>query len=77
MSKPVAKSLRLEADLARAVDVARGDVSWSRWVTRAIEERLATGTESVPLEPVVTQAERLAVVRRGSVSPSLQRFKNS
>lgn len=36
----VRKALRVPRELDARVDAARGDVSWSRWVLRAVEERL-------------------------------------
>lgn len=34
------KAVRITPAMARAIDHARGDVSWSRWVKRAIETAL-------------------------------------
>lgn len=37
MNKTVSKSVRLTENMAARIDAARGDVSWSRWVERALE----------------------------------------
>lgn len=43
-SATVRKALRISPELAQAIDQARGDVPWSRWVRRAIEAHLERNT---------------------------------
>lgn len=61
--KDVRKTIRLSAEMAEAIDRARGDVSWSRWVELALKRALA-GDEPVqtPVRPPV--AQRAAVPAR-------------
>lgn len=58
MSKDVRKTIRLTQEMADAIDRARGDVSWSRWVQRALERALP------PEEPEATPLPKIAA-RRG------------
>lgn len=46
--KTVRKAIRLTPEMDAAVDAARGDVSWSRWVERAIEAALLRSGEVAP-----------------------------
>jgi len=73
----VRKSIRLSPEMARQIEAARGDVSWSRWVKRALEQALGDengatgGTPRTPASPGPARAP----VSRGSASPSLERFR--
>lgn len=49
MKKSVRKAIRLTPEMAEAIDVARGDVSWSRWVERALESALGAGHKPDPV----------------------------
>ena len=64
----VRKALRVPNELEERVNAARGDVSWSRWVLRAVEQRLEREGAREPLPPL-SAAEKAAVANIGEQFP--------
>lgn len=65
-------SLRLAPELAAAIDAARGDVPRERWIRGVLE---ATVRGSSAGRGAGSDVARPVSPRRGSVSPSLERFR--
>jgi len=63
----VRKALRVPNELEERVNAARGDVSWSRWVLRAVEQRLEREGAREPLPPL-SAAEKAAVANIGEMA---------
>jgi hypothetical protein len=72
---PQPLSFRWDPEFVARIDDARGDVPRSKFVRRAVEAALA-GRESTESWRAHSQAHNTAV-RRGSGSPSLERFKET
>ena len=72
-------TFRLPIELVERVDAARGDVTRTRFVERALEAALSGTDEEAPASGAASSrvgaaSPRTSMPGRGSPSPSLRRF---